>query len=885
MTERGTPMNISNGPEYMYDVFLSYRHKPLDNRICKKLHTLLETYKPVRRFRTARISRVFRDDEELPAAGILSDTISRALVSSKYLVVVCSPDTPESEWVDREVRTFIELGRSDRIFALLISGTPDQSFPPSLKHVQGIENRILRVKAAGEKQIIRNLKRERLKIIAAVSGVSWDRFRVSHRRRSIRRFILAAAAFMALFCASGFWLLRQWLLAASYNNHALKEELLVHTVVQNVTNSLHERLSMVPEAVPVVAGILEENLIYLESLAAIDTGSAETEGFLGKGYLRTIGAWIKLGDYSRAAKYADKAVEEFERLAASGSGRKEDLLTCYSMAGVCMEYAGNMDKAAAYYRKAISLGKKLDGRDPATDIKKQIAMNLNSLGDCYAAMGRAEDAESCYDDSLEIYLGLLSSGDLSERELAEACGQMASALHDAGAHDQASRYYRQEATYLQSLLEAGSLPDESLHLDLALCYANQGLILLFQGDNRQAAGMLEQASEIFRSASVESNPETDYYHASVLSSLGQACQNMGDYPRAGSCFAEALSILDRYADDTGNLPVRRALADNYRYMGLNAKYTAHPEEAVAWYTRAISLYEWLVNDRKELSQLWGLAVSLHDLGTVYIDDGDYDAAKPLLFRALDMFRAYGEAAGTASAGTNMAICNYNIGLCFYNQTDYHGALPYFLSAAEHYRSGLQKPGAGLKRIFADCFGYLGRCYAYLGEYGKAKDWHQESALVFEELSREQAEYLKSYALSLYWAAIDRILLGDKQAKDYYILCLDRCSKYLENGDSSFRPTYLSLYAFYYLVFGDDYGQALEISRQAWQESQGDVLVTKIYAYSLLFSGYREESSEILSGLAAGNPASLGSIRFDVEVFRASGFSDRELVTITRLLEE
>ncbi|NLW02024.1 MAG: TIR domain-containing protein [Clostridiaceae bacterium] len=98
-------MNNSMGQEYLYDVFLSYRHKPLDSRICKKLHTLLETYKPARRFRHGRTGRVFRDDEELPAAGILSDSIARALVSAKCLVVICSPHTPESEWVDREVRT------------------------------------------------------------------------------------------------------------------------------------------------------------------------------------------------------------------------------------------------------------------------------------------------------------------------------------------------------------------------------------------------------------------------------------------------------------------------------------------------------------------------------------------------------------------------------------------------------------------------------------------------------------------------------------------------------------------------------------------------------------------------------------------------------------
>lgn len=875
-------MDNSMGREYLYDVFLSYRHKPLDSMICKKLHTLLETYKPVRRFRFARIGRVFRDDEELPAAGILSDTIAQALVSSGCLVVVCSPDTPESEWVDREVRTFIELGRSDRIFALLISGTPEQSFPPSLKRVRGIESRTLSVVAAGERHIIRNLKREMLRIIAAVSGVSWDQFRVSERRRGIRRLVFTAAVLVTLFFASGLWLLRQWLMASQYGLYAENEEILVHTVIQNMTKSLQERLMDIPEAVPLVAEILEENLIYLKDLAELDGGLTRAEGYLRSGYIQAIDAWVDLGDFSRVAKYADRAVKEYERLAADGSypGARKDLFICYSLAGTCMKQAGNPDKAIYYFSRGVSLGRELDEQDPDVEIRRQIAMNLVDMGDCYIAGGSPEDAVSCYDDAVEICMELADSGELIERDLAGILYGIASTLHDTGYYDGALKYYQQQKSFLESLVEAGAKTDDVLLHDLAVCYANQGIILFQLGDNRQAASILEKAAEIFDS--LPPYPETDYNHAIALSFMGRAYQNMEIYLQARASLARSISILEKHANDPGSLHVRIALADNYRFMAINSKLISLTDSAVSWYEKAIALYDWLVSDMNDYSRLWDLAVSLQELGAIHFDTGRYDEAISLLSRAKDVYISYDEAAVSSDAQYNIALCNNDIGLCWYNQGDFTSAIPYLSYAAEHYRTWLEQPDPVKKRLYADCCGYLGRCYAFLGEYEIAMIWHQESALVFEALSKDQPAYLRNYALSLYWAAIDRVLLGNSQAEDYYILCLDRYDTFLENGDRSYMPTYLSLYAFYYLVFDDDYGQALRISRQAWQASPDNAFAKRIYAYSLLLTGHREEAEELLSGLAAGIPTDLALIRLDLEVFKAVGFSGHELEPISRL---
>src|SRR5882724_7860007 len=123
--------------EYRYDAFISYRHVEPDRRWAKWLHKSLETYRvPSRLVRERgvrpRIERVFRDEEELPASADLSKEIDRALEQSRFLIVICSPRTPASRWVNKEVQRFREMGRHDRILALLIEGDPRESFPRAL---------------------------------------------------------------------------------------------------------------------------------------------------------------------------------------------------------------------------------------------------------------------------------------------------------------------------------------------------------------------------------------------------------------------------------------------------------------------------------------------------------------------------------------------------------------------------------------------------------------------------------------------------------------------------------------------------------------------------------------------------------------------------------
>jgi hypothetical protein len=119
-----------------YSAFISYRHRPRDRQWALRIMAALETYRTpkalVAESFPPRIGHLFRDEDEIPASHDLTDQIKDALLRSDNLIVICSPDTPGSRWVRREIELFQELGKGDRIFPVLIAGEPEESFPREL---------------------------------------------------------------------------------------------------------------------------------------------------------------------------------------------------------------------------------------------------------------------------------------------------------------------------------------------------------------------------------------------------------------------------------------------------------------------------------------------------------------------------------------------------------------------------------------------------------------------------------------------------------------------------------------------------------------------------------------------------------------------------------
>ncbi len=184
-----------------YNAFISYRHSELDMYVAKKIHKKLETFKPPRDVKNKlgknKIERVFRDQEELPIGNNLSDNIQQALRESQYLIVICSPRTPESHWVQKEIETFIALHGRQQILAVLIEGEPRDSFPKQLlvdDNGEPVEPLAADVRGSSKREVGKKIRTEVVRLAASLLGCSYDELRQRHRERKMKRALFASAA-------------------------------------------------------------------------------------------------------------------------------------------------------------------------------------------------------------------------------------------------------------------------------------------------------------------------------------------------------------------------------------------------------------------------------------------------------------------------------------------------------------------------------------------------------------------------------------------------------------------------------------------------------------------------------------------------------------------
>ncbi len=184
-----------------YDAFISYRHSELDLYIAKKIHKGLETlkvpYSVAKKTGKKKIKRVFRDQEELPIGSDLGDKIEGALAKSEFLIVICSPRTPKSDWVQKEISTFIKMHGRERILAVLIEGEPNESFPKLLltdDKGNPVEPLAADVRGESKAERKRKLKTEMLRLAAPILNCSYDDLKQRHRERQMKKIGITAGA-------------------------------------------------------------------------------------------------------------------------------------------------------------------------------------------------------------------------------------------------------------------------------------------------------------------------------------------------------------------------------------------------------------------------------------------------------------------------------------------------------------------------------------------------------------------------------------------------------------------------------------------------------------------------------------------------------------------
>lgn len=117
-----------------YDAFVCYKHGAIDSTAAVTLQRALENYRAPRDIGRGRkpFRRVFVDEGELSSCADFGCQIRQALKNSGWLIVICSPQTPASPWVKKEIDTFLEYHDRSRILAVLTAGEPEDSYPSQL---------------------------------------------------------------------------------------------------------------------------------------------------------------------------------------------------------------------------------------------------------------------------------------------------------------------------------------------------------------------------------------------------------------------------------------------------------------------------------------------------------------------------------------------------------------------------------------------------------------------------------------------------------------------------------------------------------------------------------------------------------------------------------
>ncbi len=159
-----------------YFAFISYKSEDVEWAIWLQ-HELEHYHLPVsfngRTDVRQDLRPVFRDIDEL-SAGNLPEQIQQALKNSANLILVCSPLSAQSPWVNQEVENFIEQGKKGNIYPFIVEGQPYannpdvECFPKAIRDLPKSEERL------GGDATKQGRDMAFVKVVAGMLGVGFD---------------------------------------------------------------------------------------------------------------------------------------------------------------------------------------------------------------------------------------------------------------------------------------------------------------------------------------------------------------------------------------------------------------------------------------------------------------------------------------------------------------------------------------------------------------------------------------------------------------------------------------------------------------------------------------------------------------------------------------
>ncbi len=635
---------------FKYRAFISYSHA--DTKWAKWLHRGLETFRidkdlVGRDTATGTVPDVlrpiFRDRDDFTAGHSLTEQTLAALDASAAVVVICSPASAKSHYVNEEIRLFKVRHPKRPVIPLIVEGRPDDAerecFPDALKFKVGPKGRVSKTKvemlAADAREEGDGKTLALAKVVAGLLGLSADDvFRRAERERRrkgrLRNGIIGVLAFLAIAATA----------SAVYAWQQLKtNEAFLTATLKTATEIVDDAVAQATRyGVPRTAtlALLTKAEALFDNMALLGRPTRE---------LRYQKAWMliqfarnyeALGDTSKWKARAEEAQAILTALvddAPDDLSRRRDLVIANVEIGDVLFTQGNLPRALDSYEQASATATDLVKERPDSGaLQHVLAVSRERVGDVHMARGKLDAALASYKESLAVAerLAAAAPGDAGDqRGLAVSYNKIGDVQMARGGLNEALGAYRQALAITEKLANSDPV-NASWQRDLSVDYNRVAIVQRAQGNLSSALEAFRESLAIRkRLAAIDpSNAIWQKDLATSLDHVGDALVAQGKLDDALDSFKESLVIDERLvASDSGNAAWQASLSISHNKIGDVLLAQGKPDLAEASFRKGLAIAEALAeSDPSNAGWQRSLSVSQNKVGEALTMQVDLDAA-------------------------------------------------------------------------------------------------------------------------------------------------------------------------------------------------------------------------------------------------------------------
>ncbi len=548
-----------------YRAFISYSHQ--DQAWAQWLHKALETYRvPERLVGTEtpagiiprRLAPIFRDRDELPSATDLSGKVNEALAQSAALIVVCSPRSATSLWVNEEVLAFRRLQRSNRIFCLIVGGEPNASavagreaeecFAPALRFQIGADGQLTQQRtepiAADARPGKDGKANAKLKLISGLLDVGLDALKQREQQRRIRRMAtITALALLVMLVTTGLAIN-----AMVARQAAERRQKQAESLADFMLGDLNDKLAQV-QRLDIMEAVDDRAMKYFQSLPTADVTD--------EALMQRAKALEKIGSVRLDQGHLPAAMESYQaaaklsgalaKAAPDDTARQIAYSRVLAFVGMTDWYQGRLDSAQRSFESAQKVLQR-DASHSADDPELifQLTAIDNNIGHVLEARGKLDEAEVQYRSMLAHCKLLVARRDVKTQwtaQLGAAHNNLGKLALMRGDLATAIAEYRADDA-IESALSARDPKDNEQRDNMLVVHAILGRTLALTGDIDAGIAHLQQAVDTAKELTKVDPSNVGFQRDVALyaAQLSRLRRLAGDLPTAQSLLAQSLAI-------------------------------------------------------------------------------------------------------------------------------------------------------------------------------------------------------------------------------------------------------------------------------------------------------------------------------------------------------